>query len=186
MQNFLQRDFDRLVAVRDANNHKSTTKSELAVNSRANYDEPGAALFVVVVILFYSMSVACMIISNVKFKCVMYRRPGVGTCGLVWCKSRGSQEAAADLYEAQATKETIHMLFNHSARVLSSVAIADSHGLASASAISGCSSNGAASQTKRVGFVVEGQVDGSDLKRGGSSSNLELLDPLEFVVVKPL
>jgi hypothetical protein len=132
MQSFLSQDFDRLVAVRDGhtrhNNithihnhprhqHAFPDNIKAGRNVMKDYDQSGAAIFVVVVILFYSLSVACMIITNIKFKCVLYRRPGT------WFQFR--LQTQSDLYETQseATKDTIQMLFNQSSKVLTSVAI---------------------------------------------------------------
>ena len=79
----------------------------------ADYDD-GAAMFTVIVICFYSLSIVFMVILNIKFKIVL--RPKFGYC---------CYEPNNDLYESQKdeTKNTIHMIFSDSSKLLTSVVI---------------------------------------------------------------
>lgn len=81
----------------------------------AKYDDFGAAIFIVVVICFYSLSIVFMVIINVKFRVVFKRNTG----GFCCCENKH------DLYDAQKdeTKNTIHMIFNDSSRLLTSVVL---------------------------------------------------------------
>lgn len=80
------------------------------------YDDHGAAVFISVVICFYSLSIVCMFIINIKFKIVMTKTSPYCMC----------DDSRVDEYESQKdeTKNTIHLIFNDSSKLLSSVALA--------------------------------------------------------------
>lgn len=96
----------------------STTKHSNVSEPSAPVDDKGAALFIVIVICFYSLSIVFMVILNIKFKMVINKKSDGG----ISCCEGGSKH---DLYESQKdeTKNTIQILFNDSSRLLASVVI---------------------------------------------------------------
>ena len=102
-----------------SNNSPTWTKSTPSPVQRLDYDEPGAALFIVVVILFYSLTIALMIVSNIKCKLVVISMPGGGCSRARACRNQHLYDS-----QRQETKEAIEMLFAESPRTLTSVALA--------------------------------------------------------------
>ena len=94
--------------------------SNLKNNSRLNLEskhlaeDQEAAIFIIVVICFYSLSIVFMVIINIKLNVVIDRNSS-GGC---YCWERTKN----DLYETQRdeTKNTIHMIFNDSSKLLTS------------------------------------------------------------------
>lgn len=99
-------------------NHHNPKQTNANVSSAGGQsDEQGAAMFIIVVICFYSLSILFLVIFNIKCNLVLNRK-SAGRCSC--CASKQH-----DLYESQKdeTKTTIHMIFNDSSRLLTSVAI---------------------------------------------------------------
>lgn len=90
--------------------------SKSVVAPPEDYDDPGAAIFIIIVILFYSCSIACLIFSNIKCNFEVIRKLGVP---LVKAKND------FELYDMQQeeTKNTIQMIFSESSRLATSIAI---------------------------------------------------------------
>ena len=88
-------------------------------------DHFGAGMFIIVVMCFYSMSILFLTLFNIRFKIVF--SPGHGICG---CRESEIDQN----YESQKdeTKNTIHMIFNDSSKLLPSVAISNSYILTAA------------------------------------------------------
>ncbi|CAF0791641.1 unnamed protein product [Brachionus calyciflorus] len=88
-----------------------------SMNQKSAGNDLEAALFVIVVICFYSLSIVFIVIFNVKFDAVI-DRDSKGSC---YCWETNGN----DLYEAQRdeTKNTINMIFSDSSKLLTSVAI---------------------------------------------------------------
>lgn len=76
-----------------------------------------AALFIIIVICFYSLSIVFIVITNTKFDILIDQ----DLDGSFYCW----QKKKNDLYEAQKdeTKSTIHFIFNDSSKLLTSVVI---------------------------------------------------------------
>lgn len=80
-------------------------------------DDYGAAVFIVVVICFYSITMGFLLISNIKCKCVFNRKASG-----VWCFEETKYDGAYDAQSDEA-KKTIHMIFNDSSKLLTSVVL---------------------------------------------------------------
>ena len=82
--------------------------------ARVGDEDSDAAMFIIVVVCFYSLSIVFMFILNIKFKIILKSKSG-------YC----CYETNNDLYESQRdeTKNTIHMIFSDSSKLLTSVVI---------------------------------------------------------------
>jgi hypothetical protein len=96
------------------NRHGNANSKDTASN------DYGAAIFIVVVICFYSLSIVFMVIFNIKFKFVFKNRSGFCCC----------DDAHNDLYESQKdeTKNTINMIFKNSVVIPTSLILSNSAG----------------------------------------------------------
>ena len=96
-----------------ASNTSSTTSAKEA-------DSFGAGLFIVVVICFYSLSIVALVIFNIRFKIVFSRSYGI-------CFCRESKQDKNYESQKEATKNTIHMIFNDSSKLFPALALTNSY-----------------------------------------------------------
>jgi hypothetical protein len=95
-------------------------------SSKSEEDYYGAGMFIVVVICFYSLSIVFLTLFNIRFKLVF----GRSFYGMCCCReSTGDHH-----YESQKeeTKNTIHMIFQNSSKLLPAIAVANSYILTAA------------------------------------------------------
>lgn len=95
-------------------NHASSNQNGTLQTS---FDDHGAAMFVVVVICFYSLTIGFMLVTHIKCKCVIARKT-TGVC----CFEIKSSETSYD-GQLDETKKTINLLFNDSSKLLTSVVL---------------------------------------------------------------
>jgi len=89
--------------------------------SKSEEDNYGAGMVIVVVICFYSLSIVFLTLFNIRFKLVF----GRSFYGICCCReSTGDHH-----YESQKeeTKNTIHMIFQNSSKLLPAIAVANSY-----------------------------------------------------------
>ena len=100
------------------NSNSHGIKAELFLNKNKDsmQDDDGAALYIIVVLCFYSLSILFMVLFNIKLRCFIKS----SSAGMLCCDNHDN-----DLYESQMdeTKHTIHMIFNDSSKLLSSVVL---------------------------------------------------------------
>lgn len=91
-------------------------ESNQAARTLSQIEDREAALFVIIVVCFYSLSIFFMVIANIKFNFVIEKDLN----GRLYCWYKKKN----DWYETQReeTKNTIHIIFNESSKLLTSVA----------------------------------------------------------------
>jgi hypothetical protein len=87
--------------------------------SETNPEE--AAMFIVIVICFYSLSIACMVIINIKLKLVFARKPGQFCC----CQSETISNQ--DDQDEEETRKTIHLMFSNTSKIAASIIIPEEY-----------------------------------------------------------
>ena len=88
-------------------------------------DYYGAGMFIVVVICFYSLSIVFLTLFNIRFRLVFGRSYGICCC-------RESTEDHHYESQKEETKNTIHMIFRDSSKLLPVLAITNSYILSAA------------------------------------------------------
>ena len=118
--------FDTHKSFLGLSSHATSLKNNENKNvTNGNEDWYGAAMFIVVVICFYSLSIVFLTLFNIRFKLVFGRSYGICCC----------HESTEDHhYESQKeeTKNTIHMIFRDSSKLLPALAITNSYILTAA------------------------------------------------------
>jgi hypothetical protein len=133
------------------NSHTNTTNTNNTnVGSAAN-----EAIFIIVVICFYSLSIAFLVLFNVKFKIVLVKKPGESFY-------RVHTQPNNDLYEMQKeeTKTTIEMLFKDTSRVLTSVALSSAELFQTSTTIENKNSN----NNSKAALILENKNKNSKSK----------------------
>ena len=106
-----------------SSSHVTSLKNNESTNS--NDDWYGAGMFIVVVICFYSLSIVFLTLFNIRFKLVFGRSYGICCC-------RESTEDHHYESQKEETKNTIHMIFRDSSKLLPALAITNSYILTAA------------------------------------------------------
>ena len=78
----------------------------------ATEQDSQAAIYIIIVICFYSLSLVFLVFFNIKFKMVFSKKLGLRNCY--------QSSTKHDLYDSQKqeTKDTIELLFSHSSKIL--------------------------------------------------------------------
>jgi hypothetical protein len=106
--------------------HATSLKNNENTNvTNGNEDWYGAGMFIVVVICFYSLSIVFLTLFNIRFKLVFGRSYGICCC-------RESTEDHHYESQKEETKNTIHMIFRDSSKLLPALAITNSYILTAA------------------------------------------------------